>query len=126
MFKIIIILLKIATLWDITPCGSCKNRCFAENITSIIKMTRFGEGGTTLAVTSNRSTLRSNTNTADIVPPSPILVTLMIEVIYSSETSVLTRTARRNIPEDGILLVYLLFIEDMVKAGRLCGSGPMS
>jgi hypothetical protein len=37
------------------------------------------------------------------VPSSPILVTLMMEAIYSSETSVLKRTTRSNIPKDGIL-----------------------
>jgi hypothetical protein len=41
--------------------------------------------------------------TANIVPSSLILVTLMMEALSSSETLDFKRSTRRNIPEDGIL-----------------------
>jgi hypothetical protein len=37
------------------------------------------------------------------IPSSPILVTLMMEAICSSKTSVITRATQRNVPEDCIL-----------------------
>jgi hypothetical protein len=65
--------------------------------------------GTTFAVTSNRRdwvilrSVRRLLVTAKVVHSSPILVTLMIGAISTTETSVLTRATRRHIPEDGII-----------------------
>jgi hypothetical protein len=69
---------KNAIYWDVTPCGSCENRRFEGTISTIIRMTRFGELGKTLAVGSNRSMLQRITAN---VPISPIIDTLIMEVI---------------------------------------------
>jgi hypothetical protein len=44
--------------------------------------------------------------TANVFPSSPIHLTLMM-ALSCSETSVLTRSTRRNIPEDGTLCIQL-------------------
>jgi hypothetical protein len=64
---------------------------------SFIRVTRIGEIGKLIVRSVRRLLVTAN------VPSSQIHVTLMMEVIPSSETSVLTRAIRRNIPKDGIL-----------------------
>jgi hypothetical protein len=60
---------------------------------------------------------------ANVFPITPILVTLLMQALSSSETSVLTRATLRNMPEYAILPVFNLktrFFGDWVVS---CSSG---
>jgi hypothetical protein len=51
--------MKNVVFWDVTPSDSCYIRVSEERIASIMRVTRIGELGVMLAVTSNRCTLRN-------------------------------------------------------------------
>jgi hypothetical protein len=66
--------------------------------------------------------------TANVFPSPPILVTLMMDALSSSETSVLTRVTRRNNPEDSIrhshsredLKSYMCFLVFIIRNDGQC------
>jgi hypothetical protein len=74
--------MKNAVYFDVTPNGSSKNLHFGGNIflSSLLLL-----------------------DTANVVPSSPILDTLMTKVIGFLKMSVLASYTRYHIPEDGIL-----------------------
>jgi hypothetical protein len=43
----------------------------------------------------------------NVVPSSPILFTLIVKALSSSETAVLTRAKRRNVPEDAFFKFHV-------------------
>jgi hypothetical protein len=93
--------MKNGVFRDVIPCGSCKNQHFGG-------MNRLYHQGD-----KNRPSMNVSSNslrsvlwllvTANVVPSSPILITLMMLATRSFETLVFARATWRNSPEDGTL-----------------------
>jgi hypothetical protein len=115
--------MKNAVFWIVTPCGFCKKRRFGRtyllhhldekkqrtrNVSSNLQLKQAAESMLqllamlTLFLALWVGALQLLV-TANVFPSSRILFTLIMEAILSSETSVLTRSTRRYILEDGIL-----------------------
>jgi hypothetical protein len=91
---------------DVTQCGSCTNRRFGAMHRLHHQGDKNRRARKTLVVNSKIvfvCTVFRLLDTANVVTSYPTLVTLMIERICYSETSVLTRATRLAILEDGII-----------------------
>jgi hypothetical protein len=86
--------MKTVVLWNVTLCESSENRRFG------VTYRLHHQGGSVFLCVFQLSVV------ANVVSSSLILVTLMMQTIRSSETSVLTRATLLDTPEDDILLSY--------------------
>jgi hypothetical protein len=84
--------MKNAVFWDVAPCRSCVHRRFGGTY-------RLHLQGRKIRDLSLQPLAHAGSSLADVS-------TLKVVEIHSSETSVQTRSTRRDIPEDGILHSY--------------------
>jgi transcription elongation factor Elf1 len=90
--------IKNAAIWDVMPCGSCKNRHFRE-----------------------KYRLQHLSETVNVFSSSLVLFTLGMDAMRSPVTSVFTRATRRNIQEDGILYKLAIQSKQTWAVCNVCG-----
>jgi hypothetical protein len=96
-------IMKNGVVWNVTPCGFCKNRHFGEKYRLHHQS---GKNWYARKNVSNNQQLKhclQLLGIANIVPSALIFHSVKVEARCSSETSVLTSATRRHIPEYGIL-----------------------
>jgi hypothetical protein len=100
---------KNFVFWNITPCGFCKNRTFGGIYGRHHRgdMNRRARNDVSSSYQPKQLvflyTVLRFLVTANVIPSSTALVTLIMGAIRSSETSLLKRATRSNMIEDGIL-----------------------
>jgi hypothetical protein len=108
--------MKNAVFWDVAPCSSCVNRRFGGTELSNVSMSNLPIEEHYVRFEVFTAMTMKNAVVWDVVPCSSCVnrpahagssladfSTMKMEAIRSSEPSVHTRTARRHIPENGIL-----------------------
>jgi hypothetical protein len=104
-------ILKNAVFWDVATCRSCSNRLFGGTYHLHLQGRKIRERGTN--VSRWLQTLCEPMYGRNVSPRAHVcssladFSTLKMKAIRSSETSVITRSTRRHIPEDGILHSHL-------------------
>jgi hypothetical protein len=104
-----VVTMKNVVFWDVTPCGSCKNRRLAGTYCLHLQGEKNRRSRSNDISNQQKKpvvflrSVRSLLIAPNVVPTSPILVRMNMESMGSSETWVLTRATRRNTQEDGIL-----------------------
>jgi hypothetical protein len=110
---------RMASSGMLRPVALLRTDFSGELSASIIKVTKIGELGIRLAVTINRRT--PLLVTVNLVSSSPILVTLMMEAVNFSETSVLIRTTWRN-KKTPFFIVTTVNISNLTSLVAICTS----